>query len=341
VVVPPAPFEVEGQIVYVKAGNVWIQSGRSARQLTSTGRASMPSFSPDGRWVYYVETVDEIGRHRPSAGDRLRRYAMTVPNVMRTRTDGTGEPERIATGRYRSGGELWFYWLRQPVLSPDGRTLAVLSDGPSPTRTNVVVQFIDVETKAMTNPRLPQNAPLGHQDPAWRPDGRSLLFVRNGRDGARGTPSIMRYNPATKAVSALTGPGYLSPSWSRDLQYVAATRTDGFGTDVVILDARTGAELLRLTRDDRSWAPVWSPRGDAIAYLHMEAGIVDLKLVKLEGTGPAWTVGETIDLTELSGLDGGSRPYWFVPPENLPPLPTAAPPSPPAGSAGAPASTAP
>jgi Tol biopolymer transport system component len=339
VVVPP--FELAGSIAYVKGGNVWIQSGSRARQLTRSGRASMPSWSPDGEWIYYIETINEIGLHRPSPNDRRRRYAMTVPNIMRTLADGRGEPEQIATGRYKSGGETWFYWLRQPVLSPDGRTLAVVSDGPGPIRSDVVIQFIDLETRKMTKPALPQVEPLGHQDPAWRPDGRLLLYVRNDRDQARGTPAIMRYDTVTKRVSALTGPGYVSPAWSRDLASVAATRTDGFGTDVVILDARLGTELLRLTDDDRSWAPVWSPLGDAVAYLHLEGGIVDLKLVKLEGTAPNWTVGETINLTEVSGLDGGSRPAWFIRAEDLPALPTPPPsPSPAAGSAG-PSSAAP
>ena len=134
-------------------------------------------------------------------------------------------------------------------------------------------------------------------------------------------------------MSALTGPGYLSPAWSRNLAYVAATRTDGFGTDVVILDARLGTELTRLTNDDRSWAPVWSPLGDAVAYLHLEGGIVDLKMVTLDGTAPNWTVGETINLTEVSGLDGASRPAWFIPEEDLPALPTAPPPPSPSGGA--------
>jgi Tol biopolymer transport system component len=338
-VVVVTPFELTGSIAYVKSGNVWIQSGSSARQLTSSGRASMSSWSPDGQWIYYIETVSETGLHRPSPNERRRRYAMTVPNIMRVRADGGGEPEQIATGRYKSGAETWFYWLRQPVLSPDGRTLAVVSDGPGPVRSDVVIQFIDLETGEMTKPALPEVEQLGHQDPAWRPDGRMLLYVRNDRDEARGTPAIMRYDTVTKRVTALTGPGYVSPSWSRDSSFVAATRTDGFGTDVVILDAAQGTELLRLTNDDRSWAPVWSPLGDAVAYLHMEGGIVDLKMVKLEGAGPHWTVGETINLTEVSGLDGGSRPAWFIPPGDLPALPPP-PPSPSVGSAG-PSSVAP
>ena len=58
------------------------------------------------------------------------------------------------------------------------------------------------------------------------------------------------------------------------------------GTDVVILNASNGNELLRLTDDDASWAPSWSPAGDSIAFLHIEGQTVDLRLAKLDGTRP-------------------------------------------------------
>jgi len=324
VVIVPPKVEVPGSIIYVKAGNVWVQSGSSARQVTTSGRASMPSWSPDGKWIYYVETTDQTGFF-PFSGS-ARRYAMTVPSVMRVPPDASSPPQRILTGRYRIGRYTWFRWIREPVLSPDGRTIALLSDAPDPQRSDVVLQLYNVQTKLLTNPRLGETA--GHQDPAWRPDGGQLLYVRNGLDGSRGTPTIMRYDPTTKRSTALTGPGYLSPAWSRDGQFVAATRTDSFGTNIVILDGRKGTELVRLTNDDRSWSPVWSPKGDAIAFLRLENGIVDLRMIKLGGTAPNWTLGETTKLTILSGLDGASRPGWFVPGDQLPAPPSSSPSAP-------------
>ena len=55
---------------------------------------------------------------------------------------------------------------------------------------------------------------------------------------------------------------------------------------------------------------------------------MDLKLARLDGSAPNWTVRDITDLTEVSGLDGGSRPDWFIPADKLPavtPVPSAAP----------------
>lgn len=337
VVVVDPRANVPGSLVYVKGGNVWIQSGTDARQLTNTGHDSMPTWSADGEWIYFVETRTERGLF-PSGGAAVY-YDLTWPIVTRIHPDGNGRQE-IATGKYTTNGGRyqWFYWIRQPVPDPSGRTLAVASDGPDPTRSDVVIQLLDAATGRLTNPGLPENAPLGQQDPAWRPAGRAqLLYVMNGRDGPRGAPAIWRWDPVTKKARAFSGPGYLAPAWSPDGAYVAATKTSSLGTDVAILDLRTGSEVLRVTNDGRSWAPAWSPAGDAIAFLHIEGGIVDLRMVRLTGAGPGWTVGEPIDLTRNSGLDGGSRPSWHIPPDQLPP-PTPAPETP-SPSAASPASS--
>jgi Tol biopolymer transport system component len=325
--------EVPGSIAYVKAGNVWIQSGNVARQLTSGGGASSPSWSPDGEWIYYVETVVEFGRF-PAQGV-VRRYELQVPNLMRIRADGT-DAEVLASGKFTQGGTTWFYWINEPAASPDGLTLAVTSDGPNPFERDVVLQLFDLETRTFSVPAAPETAPLGHQDPAWGPNALVLYYVRNGRDGAVGQPAIFNLDPTTGRVGTTTGPGYLAPSISPDGRYLAATRTGGFGTNVVILDLN-GGELLRVTDDDRSWSPAWSPKGDAIAFLHLDNGIVDLRMVPLEGDGPSWTLGEPLNLTEVSGLDGASPPRWFIPADQLPPPtppPATATPSLASGSSG-------
>ena len=316
IVVPPDVVAFAGSIVYAKEGNIWIQTGKQVHQLTTGGNDSMPSWSPDGKTVYFVREVDGIG-HWP-AGGVVRDYQMTIPNVMKVAADGSSDPVQVISGKVSKNGYTWQSWIREPVLSPDGHTLAMVSDRPDPSASDVVLQFYDTTTKKSTIPKLTEMAPLGHQDPAWRPDGKVLLYVRNARDGPKGAPAIWRWDVVKGKASPLTGPGYLEPSFSPDGLYVAATKTSTFGNDLVILDASNGRELLKLTDDGASWAPVWSPLGDSIAFLHIQGQIVDLKLVRLDGAAPNWTVKDVISLTEVSGLDGESRPGWFIPADQLP-----------------------
>ena len=336
-VVVPEGAEFDGSIVYAKDGNVWIQTRDEARQLTGSGHDAMPSWSTDGAFVYFIRTTRSEGQW-PVKG-RVEAYALDVPSLMRVRVDGGAAPESIKDGGITDGTNVYAFWIRQPALSPDGRTMAIISDAPNPDARTPVLQLLDLATGTITDPQLDTDGVLGHQDPAWSPDGKFLLYVRNDRDGQRGAPVIMRYEVATGAAAALTSGGYLYPAYSPDGRFVTATRTSALGTDVVILDGSTGEELTRVTNDGASWAPAWSPAGDGIAYLHLDGQTVDLRLAPLEGTAPTWTVGRTINLTEVSGLEPASRPGWFIPADQLPATP--APTIEPAGGESASPSVAP
>jgi Tol biopolymer transport system component len=317
-----------GTIVYAKAGNIWVQSGTNVRQLTDSGRDSMPTFSPDGKDVYFIREGTGKAKHR--AGNTYTWFDMQIPELVRVPADGSSKPVQVVSGRIRDGNDRWFFWMREPSVAPDGHTIAVVSDGPNPRESEVVVQNYDTETGAFTKPDTPIG--IGHQDPAWAPDGRYLAFVKNDRAGSRGMPQILKWNPENGRVFTITGPGYLAPAWSPDSKYLAATKTTSFGTDVVILDSVTGVELLRLTNDDHSFSPVWSPAGDAVAFLRLNGAITDLVMVKLDGAPGQWTVGEETSLTEVSGLDAGSRPGWFIPESELPEKPATPSPSTPSAA---------
>ena len=327
---------IPGSLVYVKGGNVWIQTAGQVTQLTKAGGASSDTWSPDGQWIYYIETTIEPG-YFPQGNLGPAHYTMEVPTLSRISPDGLTN-QSLLSGRYRRGQYTWFYWLIDPAVSPDGKTVALFSDAPDPTRSDVVLQLYNIATKKMLKPTLSENPPYGHQDAAWRPDGKVLLYVDNGREGQRGLPQIYQYNVATRKASPLGAPGYMHPSWSPDGAYIAVTRQTPEGTDVAILDGHTGAEVKRLTNDGNSWAPAWSPRGDAIAYLHIVGQVVDLKMIGLTGSGPSWTVAQLPDVTENSGLDASSGASWYIPPNQLPATP---PPSLPASPSPGPSQPAP
>lgn len=322
----PSPgFVLPGTLVYAKDGSIWIQDANGPTKLVSGNNKysySMPTFSPDGSTVYFVRTRRITSKW--IFGGVLKHYRLDVPTLMSIPTSG-GSPQPLLDGIVkRSGGYRWSGFIREPAVSPDGRYIAIATDLPDPTVSDVVIKLYDLKTGKIKDLGLSQVPPLGHQDPAWKPDGSRLLYVRNDRDGAKGASVLYQYNPANDRTKAVTKPGYLYPSWSPDGHYIVATETSAYGTDVVILNASNGAEVLRLTSDGNSWAPTWSPRGDQIAYLHVSGQVIDLRLIQLEGSAPDWTAKPSIDLTTSAGLDGVSRPGWFIPADQLP-TPTPAP----------------
>ena len=318
---------IEGRLVYAKVGNLWLHEGTESRRLTSTGRDSQPTWSADGAWIYFIETRATTGRFTVAGVER--RYDIHYPILTRIRPDGTAR-EALLSGLYRSGPakrSTWFYFIRDPAVSPDGTELALVSDGPDPTTSNVVLQTLDVARHRLAKVGVPEQAPLGHQNPTWSPDGRYILYVKNGRQAARGLPTLWRYEVATKKNTALTGPGYTQPWYSADGRRIVATKTTSLGTDIVVLDARNGNELLRVTSDGQSWGGAWSPDGTQIVFLRLAGVTVDLSVATLESaTGGGLAVKETQPLTEFSGLDAESRPAWWGP------RPTLAPTASPAGS---------
>ncbi|TAK02708.1 MAG: hypothetical protein EPO36_01290, partial [Chloroflexota bacterium] len=93
VVIVDPRADIPGTIAYVKAGNVWLQRGNRATQLTTSGHDAMAAFSPDGAWVYFVRTTPEAGSWRINGA--ARRFRLSTPTLMRVRPDGGGEPEAL------------------------------------------------------------------------------------------------------------------------------------------------------------------------------------------------------------------------------------------------------
>jgi Tol biopolymer transport system component len=319
-------IEIDGRLVYAKAGNLWLQEGTETRRLTSTGRDSQPAWSEDGAWVYFIETRQTRVKY-PIQGQPVI-YELSYPILTRIRPDGR-DRQALLSGLYKTGSSgqyAWSYFIRDPAVAPDGRSVAVVSDGPDPTKSNVVLGLVRVSTRKLNPLGLPENPPYGHQDPTWRPDGTALLYVVNARQDGRGAPAIWRYDPETAKTAQLSRAGYTEPSYSPNGRYLVATKTSSLGTDIVVLDARNGNELLRVTTDGRSWGGAWSPDGSQIAFLELVGSTTDLQLATLaRGPNADVSVAEIEALTEFSGLDAASRPAWWGPRPTPAPTPTPGP----------------
>jgi Tol biopolymer transport system component/DNA-binding winged helix-turn-helix (wHTH) protein len=190
--------------------------------------AELAQYSPDGKWIAWVNAADNsLWRSRSDGSERIE---LTTP------------PLRIFTMKW----------------SPDDRRLAVMGLEPGqPWK----IYLIDAEGGKLT-PAL--NEDRNEADPAWMPDGESIVFGRlpdrmdDGKDKA-----IYSLNLDTRKLTRVPGSdGFFSPRLSPDGRYIAA----------MPLDQRA---LMLFDRNTQQWStltvhgvgdPTWSQDGRVVYF---------------------------------------------------------------------------
>ena len=203
---------------------------RTVRLTNSPENEGSPRWSPDGRYLSFVS-----GRFESKGGQ-----------VWLLDRAG-GEAVRLTELK---GGVAAHEW------SPDGTRIAVVSHDPDPEESKP-------DSLKSKNPK-----PIVIDRYHFKQDGDGYLDHRRDH--------IHVVDVATKKVEQVTTGDFddSTPRWSPDgkrLAFVSRRGTDPDrenNSDIFAVDARAGAEPLRLT----TWAgpdntPVWSPDGTQVAYL--------------------------------------------------------------------------
>lgn len=328
VVAPPDQrASVRGRIVFSRGGDVWVASGTDLRQLTDASAAktdSSPVWSRDGKQIYFIRTTRRPTGKARGGGN----YTLYVTDLMRMTSEGK-KLKKVYDALIRAPSGPWFSHVLQPDVSADGSTVAVVSDGPDGNGP-VELHLIGARNGRMRKVAAPAQGDLGHNDPAFSPDGRKLAFTYNHAQGDIGLPKIAiltcrSRRDCSRGRLKVLRQGYAHPSWSPDGRWLAAEATRGDGRDIVILDPSSGDVRVALTNDGDSFAPVVSPAGDQIAYLHRDGVDVDIRVMDL-----AFAEDGTISLladhpvTQDGNIDGESPPNWFIPESELQPADVAA-----------------
>ena len=244
-----------------------------------------PDFSVDGEYLVYSVTTSNVGEDTRQS------------DLWRVRYDGRDRVQLTHTPTHDESRPLW---------SPDGRSIAFLSDrGGEDAKTQVwLMPASGGDARRLTD------FPEGVEDFAWAPGGKRLAVIAwdperpPGTAKPRNPPPVVtdRYwfkQDATGYLGArrkhlyvvdfatgkseLLTPGEHDeqlPAWSPDGRYIAYVTKRGadpdrhLNFDIYLVEPRAGAEERRLTSFagadlDPEWEtrPAWSPDGKRIAYL--------------------------------------------------------------------------
>ena len=142
-----------------------------------------PSWSPDGKWLYYCSAHYEYQKGYEDTDELLQNYKSLQYNLYRLSFDAEtmtfGEPELVydAVSKNRSAV--------QPRISQDGRYV-LFAEGPNGLfhiwHPSAQIEILDLETGELVDTK-PMNSPLPESYPSFSSNDRWILFESRRDDG--------------------------------------------------------------------------------------------------------------------------------------------------------------
>ena len=164
-----------------------------------------------------------------------------------------------------------------------------------PTPSVTLYSVLEVVTVASTDRRVLYIAPHRFEAPNWMPDGKTLLFNRNGHiekiSAAGGTPQALDTGFATRC----NNDHLISPDGT---QFGISDNSQEDHKSLVYIVPIGGGTPRRITQKSPSYLHGWSPDGKTLAFVGERNGDFDIYAIPAAG-------GEETRLTTAKGLDDG------------------------------------
>ncbi len=264
---------------------VWLlpRSGGEALRLTElkTGVDSF-AWSPDSKKLALV--VSDPDPDEPAAeakGDDKKTAKPIVTNRVQFKRDGSGylreirshlhifDIDRKTSVQITSGP----YDDEQPVWSPDGRTLAFVSNRSAEPDTNRDSNIFLIAPVAGETPRAITTNPSEDERPSWSPDGKTIVYVAGGvvADMWYGPNHVSTIDVATGAVKPLTKSldrNVGSPLFTGDGRAILFTIEDSGNSHIGRVSVDGGA-IERVVAGERD-VQAFDAQGGRIAFLESQ-----------------------------------------------------------------------
>jgi TolB protein len=168
---------------------------------------------------------------------------------------------------------------------------------PAPAATTTLYSMLEIISVASTDRTAIYVAPERFEAPNWMPDGKTLLFNRNGRlekiPVTGGEPKVMDTGFATRC----NNDHGISPDGT---QVVISDQSQEEHRSLVYVVPVGGGAPRRITQKSPSYWHGWSPDGKTLAFVGERNGDFDIYAIAAAG-------GEETQLTTAKGLDDGSE----------------------------------
>ncbi len=237
-------------ICCVNRGKNWelatldLRTGKLSRFLAGDQSLTAPRYSPDGSWIAYQTDFQGDEDH----------------DVVTVSSKG-GRPHKITDGVADN---------YSPVISPDGRSIAFLSNRKGDIENIYVVGAKGGKITRLTNEKLPV------KNLAWSPNGRMIAFHTGVGD--EDTVSIVDASRgrsvrllARKNVEYGMSGDYGPPNpWSMNSASLLFMSNESDPVDIGMIDVRTRKRRWLVKSRNEKYHPQWSPDGTSLAYLEVD-----------------------------------------------------------------------
>jgi len=176
--------------------------------------------------------------------------------------------------------------------APRASSDSAAANTSAPTTLYSTLEVISVDS---TDRRVVYIAPERFEAPNWMPDGKHLLFNRNGRiekiPVTGGTPQVLDTGFATRC----NNDHLISPDGT---QFGISDNSQEDHKSFVYIVPIAGGAPRRITQKSPSYLHGWSPDGKTLAFVGERNGDFDIYAIPAAG-------GEETRLTTAKGLDDG------------------------------------